>query len=92
MSKKEGGLGFRDVHAFNLATLTKQGCWLVQTPDSLCARILKVKCFPNSSCLSARPKDGISYTWRSILKGILVLIKEGMIWRIGDGGRDRYLE
>jgi len=85
MSKKEGGLGFRDVHAFNLATL-------MQTPDSLCARILKVKCFPNSSCLSARPKDGISYTWRSILKGILVLIKEGMIWRIGDGGRDRYLE
>jgi hypothetical protein len=34
--------------------------------------------------MTATPRDGISYTWRSILKGIAVL-KEGMVWRVGDG-------
>jgi hypothetical protein len=28
----------------------------------------------------------MSYTWRSILKGLEIL-KEGIIWRIGDGSR-----
>lgn len=82
--KSEGGLGFRDIYAFNLAMLAKQGWRLVQQPDSLCSRILKAKYFPNSSCLASVPKDGISYTWRSILKGIEIL-KEGMVRRVGDG-------
>ena len=82
--KSEGGLGFRDIYAFNLEMLAKQSWRLIQDPDSLCSRILKAKYFPSSSCLKAWQKDVISYTWRSILKGIVVL-KEGMICRIGDG-------
>jgi hypothetical protein len=34
---------------------------------------------------------GMSYVWRSILKGLDVL-KEGMIWRIGDGSNVRIWE
>jgi hypothetical protein len=34
--------------------------------------------------LEATASAGISYSWRSILKGIS-LLKEGLIWRIGDG-------
>jgi hypothetical protein len=34
--------------------------------------------------LHATPEPGISYAWRSILKGIQ-LLKEGIIWRVGDG-------
>lgn len=82
--KEDGGLGFRDIHHFNLAMLAKQGWRLLQNPDSLCARVLKAKYFPNSSVLEARQKSGMSYTWRSILRGIGI-VKKGMIWRVGDG-------
>lgn len=82
--KEEGGLGFRDIHLFNLAMLSKQ-CWrLWQHPDSLFATVLKAKYFETCSALEARPKTGMSYPWRSILRG-LEIVKNGMIWRVGDG-------
>jgi len=80
--KREGGLGFRDIYAFNMAMLAKQ-CWrLWQFPNSLCARVLKAKYFANTSVLEAKPKAGMSYTWRSVLRGLEVM-KQGMLWRIG---------
>jgi hypothetical protein len=82
--KGKGGLGFRDIHMFNLAMLAKQGWRLIQDPHSLCARVLRAKYYPNCSLWEARSTVGISYTWRSILKGINVL-KEGVIWRVGNG-------
>jgi hypothetical protein len=42
------------------------------------------KYFRHGAILSAKKKDGMSYTWRSILKG-LELLKKGIIWRIGNG-------
>jgi ribonuclease HI len=82
--KEEGGLGFRDIHAFNLAMLAKQSWRLWHNPDSLCARVLKAKYYATTSVLEAKPKHGMSYTWRSILHG-LDIMKKGMIWRLGDG-------
>jgi hypothetical protein len=61
-----------------MAMLTKQVWHLWQQPDSLCARVLKAKYFPNSSILGAKPKLGMSYSWRSILGG-LEIVKKGMI-------------
>ena len=64
--------------------LAKQ-CWrLWDKPDSLCARILKAKYYPTTSIFEAKPKNGMSYSWRSILRGLEVM-KLGIIWRIGDG-------
>jgi hypothetical protein len=83
-SKKEGGLGFRDLYGFNLAMLAKQGWRMPHNPESLCAQVLKAKYFPNTSILEAVVAPGISYTWRSILKGVN-LLKEGIVWRVGDG-------
>jgi hypothetical protein len=78
------GMGFRDLHAFNIAMLAKQGWRMIQNLDSLCAQILKAKYSPNGDILQARAHGGISYTWRSILEGFK-LMKKRMIWRIGNG-------
>jgi hypothetical protein len=83
-SKMEGGLGFRDIHFFNMAMFAKQGRRLVHNPDSLCARVLKAKYYPEGDVLKAVPSQNMSYTWRSILEGLDVL-KADLIWRVGDG-------
>jgi hypothetical protein len=83
-SKREGGLGFRDLHAFNLAMLAKQGRRLIQKPNSLCAQVLRAKYYPNGNAFQATDVNGMSYTWRSVLKGI-ALLRKGIIWCIGDG-------
>lgn len=76
-AKEDGGLGFRYIHSFNLAMLAKQGWCLWRNKDSLCARVLKAKYYADTSVLDAKPKSGMSYSWRSVLRGI--------IWRVGDG-------
>ena len=82
--KSEGGLGFRDLHIFNMGMLARQGWRRLQEPDSLVGRVLRAKYFPDGSILDVVASPGISYTWRSILKGV-ELLKEGLIWRVGDG-------
>jgi hypothetical protein len=66
-SKKQGGLGFRDAYAFNITMLAKQSWRLLQNPNSLCAKILKAKYFRDGDVLGAQPREGMSYTWRSVL-------------------------
>jgi len=83
-SKKKGGLGFRDLHLFNMAMLSRQAWRLLTNPDMLCAQVLKAKYYPNKELIQCTARRGISYSWRSILKG-LKLLKQGLIWRIGDG-------
>jgi hypothetical protein len=46
-SKRDGGLGFRDLYGFNLAMLAKQAWRMLIAPDSLCAQVLKAKYYPN---------------------------------------------
>lgn len=84
--KKKGGMGYRDLHLFNLAMLARQGWRLVMNPESLCAQVLRAKYFPNGDIFEAKEKPGISYSWRSLVRG-LVALKEGLIWRVGDGNR-----
>ena len=78
LPKNKGGLGFRDLYLFNLAMLARQAWRLLISPNTLCGQVLKAKYFPNGSLLQCEARDGISYTWRSILKGV-DLLKEGII-------------
>ncbi|GLT71411.1 hypothetical protein SLA2020_434320 [Shorea laevis] len=48
-SKKQGGMGFRDLELFNLAMLAKQGWRLIQQPNSLMARVCKPSIIPQVS-------------------------------------------
>lgn len=59
--KKKGGLGYRDLHLFNLAMLARQGWRLLAFPDSLCAQVLRVKYYPNGKLMNAVEGPGISY-------------------------------
>lgn len=43
LPKERGGLGFRDLHAFNLALLSKKGWRIMENPTSLIARIYKAR-------------------------------------------------
>ena len=82
--KRQGGMGFRDFHSFNLAMLAKQVWRLVTTPESLCAQVLRSKYYPQGDILKAGPKANSSFTWQSILAGITTF-KRGYIWRVGNG-------
>jgi hypothetical protein len=82
--KEKGGQGYRDLHLFNLAMLARQGWRLLLEPDSLCAQVLRSKYYPDGELLNSVEKPGFSYSWRSIVCG-LKAVKEGMIWRVGDG-------
>lgn len=79
-------MGFRDLESFNLALLAKQVWRLLFEPDSLCAKVLRAKYYPDGKLLDAKPKSGISFTWQSILSG-LECFKRGYIWRVGDGSQ-----
>jgi hypothetical protein len=62
--KKRGGLGLRDPHCFNLAMLAKQVWRLLCEPESLCARVLRAKYYPDGKLLKAKMKSGDSFTWQ----------------------------
>ncbi|XBI13338.1 hypothetical protein VPH35_140081 [Triticum aestivum] len=76
--KNQGGMGFRDIHYFNLVLLTKQAWRLLHNLDSLCVRVLKAKYFPDGDLMNASFKKGSSFTWQSIMAGVNSL-KNGYI-------------
>jgi hypothetical protein len=80
--KSQGGMGFRDLHAFNLAMIAKQGWNLLSKPHSLVAKIYKARYFPNSSLFDSKIGHNPSYAWRGIWKARHILM-HGCRWSIG---------
>jgi hypothetical protein len=94
-SKAAGGMGFRDFKCFNKALLAKQAWRIWKIPDSLVAQQLKAKYYPGNTLLDAQVGRRLSYACRSI-HGSCDLLKEGLIWRVGNGcsitiWKDRWL-
>lgn len=77
--KDQGGIGFQDLHAFNLAQLAKQAWKVITKPRSLLSPSVKGQIFP----YGAAAKMGISYIWRSLLQGFQ-LVRHGLRWWVGD--------
>ncbi|XP_050207383.1 uncharacterized protein LOC126656807 [Mercurialis annua] len=83
-AKGVGGIGFRDLEAFNLALLAKQGWKLLTQPDSLISKVFKGKYYPTGSFIQAGNHWNGSWAWKSFLKGREVLVK-GIRWQVGNG-------
>ncbi|CAN1845695.1 Uncharacterized mitochondrial protein AtMg00310 [Linum perenne] len=84
LPKEVGGLGFKDLEAFNHALLAKQTWRLLQNPDLLLAKIYEAKYYPDSSLMQAGKGSNPSWGWRGILKG-REIIKKGYRWQVGNG-------
>jgi hypothetical protein len=65
--------GFRDMSCFNQALLARQAWRLIQFPDSLCARVLKAKYYPNRDLVDTAFPSEVSVTWREIVHGLDLL-------------------
>lgn len=83
-SKKEGGLGMRNLQIFNEALLTKQAWRIINFPNSLMARKLKSKYFPHTSLMDVKQSPVASFTWRSILSA-RDLLQKGLRKVVGHG-------
>jgi hypothetical protein len=82
--KDYGGMGFRDMRLFIQALLARQAWRLIQFPDTLCAQLLKAKYYPNGLLLDTVFTGNGSSIWHAIEYG-LQLLKQGAIWRVGNG-------
>ena len=90
-AKKDGGMGFRDLRAFNLALLAKQGWRLMQSHDSLLYQCFKYRYFPRCNFLEASDSPNSSFVWKSLMAAMPIL-KQGCCWRVGDGSSIRVME
>ena len=93
--KSEGGMGFKDLKAFNLALLAKQGWRLSKNTNSLTHRVFKAKYFAGCSFLEAQIGKKPSYVWISIMAA-KEIVEKGSRWCIGNGKsveiwRDRWI-
>lgn len=85
-SKSKGGMGFKDLRAFNLALLANQGWRIIMNPESLLAQVYKARYFPNGSFLNATLGTRPWATWRSIWTARTYL-ERGLRYRVGNGNR-----
>ena len=60
-TKEKGGLGFRDLELSNQAMLAKQGWHLIHHPETLMAKIMQAKYYPNGNFLEANIGQNPSY-------------------------------
>ncbi|XP_039066899.1 uncharacterized protein LOC120212775 [Hibiscus syriacus] len=81
--KREGGMGFWDLHSFNLALLGKQLWRFIKDPERLVARVFRSKYFSHGDMLlHATLKDRSPYAW----KGLYHTLQEmcgALFWCIG---------
>ncbi|KAL9299188.1 hypothetical protein AtEden1_Chr2g0229701 [Arabidopsis thaliana] len=62
--KKDGGLGFQDIRAFNEAMLAKISWRILQNPQSLLSKILLGKYCHEESILQVTCVKSCSHGWR----------------------------
>lgn len=79
-----GCMGFKVLSVFNDALLDRQVWRLLHAKSSLLGRALRAKYYPDGDVTNARLGYSNNFSWRSIWSA-KSLVKEGIIWRVGDG-------
>ncbi|KAL4364166.1 hypothetical protein GQ457_04G020170 [Hibiscus cannabinus] len=82
LPKSAGGIGFKDLHLFNIALLGKQIWRLLLSPDSLLCRTLRAKYFPDGDIFSASAPARSSFAWKGLHRAMLRL-RDGFFWTLG---------
>lgn len=82
--KSAGGMGFKDLHDYNLSMLGKQGWRLLNNQSSLASRVYKARYYPTCDFLNASLGNNPSFIWRSIWAA-KDLVKSGVRWSVGAG-------
>lgn len=81
-------MDFKELQTFNEAILMKMAWRIYQRTNSLPSRVLKGIYFPEDEFLEARKGPRATWMWSSFMEGKEKL-KEGALWRIGDGDNVR---
>ncbi|OMO55679.1 reverse transcriptase [Corchorus capsularis] len=84
LPKEEGGMGFKELEAFNRALLAKQIWRILENPEAMWVKVLKGIYFPNADIMTAKKGARASWSWQSLLEG-RNFIKEHLVWQVGDG-------
>lgn len=73
--KNAGGMGFRDIEAFNNALLAKLGARLITHPEALVSQVLLGKYCHDYSFMECKIPSNPSHGWRNIMAGREILQK-----------------
>ncbi|XP_019176340.1 PREDICTED: uncharacterized protein LOC109171740 [Ipomoea nil] len=84
LPKKYGGLGFKDLKAFNVALLGKQAWRLLTNTESLVSKVYKARYYHRLSFMEAELGNNPSHCWRSIMAA-KSLVCSGVKRRIVNG-------
>ncbi|XP_027182362.1 uncharacterized protein LOC113780787 [Coffea eugenioides] len=82
--KQAGGLGFKDLEAFNLALLGEQIWRQLTQPNLLVNRVLKSRYHPKQSIFKCKVAGNASSIWKGLMRPRL-MVEEGTRKRIGNG-------
>lgn len=82
-AKSKCGLGFRNLHGFNIALPGKHVWNFIHSPNSLVSRVFKERYFPSSNVLKAERGQGSSFLWSGIWSAKEDLTK-GFRWVLGN--------
>ncbi|KAL8488777.1 hypothetical protein ACS0TY_024907 [Phlomoides rotata] len=79
--KDKGGMGFQNLHLFNLAMLGKIGWKCFSNPNAQISKIFKAKYYPQGNFLNATLGHSPSYASRSVCSS-QDIVGRGLRWRI----------